>query len=262
MIAAMTQKKTSLAYKFIKAMVRLFSPDYEYIGTDKLPDEPVVLVGNHCQMFGPIAAEVHPIRQDCIWCAGQMMILREVPSYAFGDFWSQKPASVRWLFRIASYLIAPLAVIVFCNARTIPVYRDRRLAQTFRLSLDALEEGADVVIFPEHDVPHNNVVYDFQERFIDLARFYYKRTGRPLSFVPVYYAPKLGKAVIGSAVSCDPKKPFSEERARIRSELMAQLTEMARALPPHTVVPYRNIPKKYYPLNTDTDWSPEGVSGR
>ena len=156
----------------------------------------------------------------------------------------------------------PLSVLIFNNADTIPVYHDGRLKDTFRKSVDALEEGSSLVIFPEQNVRYNHIIYDFQERFIDLARFYYKRTGRPLSFVPVYYAPKLGKAVIGSAVSCDPKKPFSEERARIRSELMAQLTEMARALPPHTVVPYRNIPKKYYPLNTDTDWSPEGVSGR
>ena len=28
-------------------------------------------------------------------------------------------------------------------------------------------------------------------------------------------------------------------------------TGLARALPPHTVVPYRNIPKKDYPKNTD-----------
>ena len=27
------------------------------------------------------------------------------------------------------------------------------------------------------------------------------------------------------------------------------ITEIAEALPEHTVVPYRNIPKKYYPSN-------------
>jgi hypothetical protein len=30
---------------------------------------------------------------------------------------------------------------------------------------------------------------------------------------------------------------------------MEQITLTACALPPHTVVPYRNIPQKYYPSN-------------
>ena len=36
---------------------------------------------------------------------------------------------------------------------------------------------------------------------------------------------------------------------RICSYLMKEITEIARGLPKHTVVPYRNIPKKEYPFN-------------
>ena len=39
------------------------------------------------------------------------------------------------------------------------------------------------------------------------------------------------------------------ERSRIRDYLMQEITDIACALPEHTVVPYRNIPKKYYPSN-------------
>ena len=35
----------------------------------------------------------------------------------------------------------------------------------------------------------------------------------------------------------------------IRGYLMDAVTDMACALPEHTVIPYRNIPKRYYPSN-------------
>ena len=45
-------------------------------------------------------------------------------------------------------------------------------------------------------------------------------------------------------------EPGGELRARICAGLMDRITAMAAALPPHTVVPYRNIPKRDYPKNT------------
>jgi hypothetical protein len=43
------------------------------------------------------------------------------------------------------------------------------------------------------------------------------------------------------------------ERERIRRYLMENITDIARSLPEHTVVPYRNIPRKLYPKNTDCE---------
>ncbi len=249
----MTQKKTSLAYKFICFLLRRFTPDYEFIGAENMPEEPAVIVANHCQIYGPVAAELHALRDDRIWCAGQMTVPKEVPAYAYADFWSQKPRSVRWFYRIFSYLIVPLAACIFGNARVIPVWRDKRLADTFRETLDTLEAGSDVVIFPEQDVPCNNILYDLQERFLDLARFYRKRTGRDLPFVPLYIAPKLGTIVVGAPIRFDPEANFKEERQRIRQALTDSITRMARELPPHTVVPYRNMPRRLYPRNTDPE---------
>ena len=39
------------------------------------------------------------------------------------------------------------------------------------------------------------------------------------------------------------------QRQRICGYLKDEITRMARALPRHRVVPYRNIPKKDYPYN-------------
>lgn len=106
-----------------------------------------------------------------------------------------------------------------------------------------------MVIFPEHYVEHNNIVHDFQDKFIDLARFYYKKTGQTLSFVPLYLAPRLKTMFYGKPIAFDPAAPIAEERKRICEALMDSITEIAISLPKHTVVPYPNIPKKLYPKN-------------
>lgn len=246
------KKNTSfsyLCYRAIRGLVRVFYPKPTLEGLENWPEEPCILVGNHCQMNGPIVVELYIPGKRNIWCAGQMMHLKDVPAYAYQDFWSGKPKSVRWFYKGLSYLIAPLSVCIFNQAHTIGVYRDARIASTFKKTITALEDGANVVVFPEHLVPHNNIVYDFQDKFIDVARLYYKRTGKKLAFVPMYIAPKLRKTVFGAPVLYDPEAPKDLERVRVAGELMDRITELALNLPRHTVVPYANISKKDYPMN-------------
>ena len=178
-----------------------------------------------------------------------MMHLKDVPAYAFGDFWSQKPRWTHPFYRLVSYIIAPLSVCIFNNANTIGVYRDSRILSTFKETVKKLQNGASVVIFPEHDQKHNNIIYDFQDKFIDVAKLYYKKTGKEVCFVPLYIAPKLRKMYIGKPIRFNSAAAIEDERERIKKYLMEEISEIAYSLPRHTVVPYRNIPKKDYPLN-------------
>ncbi|MCR5825087.1 MAG: hypothetical protein K6G54_00825 [Oscillospiraceae bacterium] len=239
-------------YRFIRFWVRLFYPRVQVVGAEQLPDEPCIFVGNHAKTNGPITAELYFPVERCTWCTGEMMHLREVPDYAYRDFWSRKPRYSRWLFRIASYLIAPLSVCVFNNAACIGVYRDMRILGTFRETVQKLCEGVSVVIFPEHDVPHNNIVCEFQDRFIDVARMYRKKTGKAVCFVPFYVAPRLHGLYLGAPVRFDPAAPPEQERRRICNAMMDGVTALARALPEHVVVPYPNVPKRAYPTNKES----------
>ncbi len=200
-------------------------------------------------MNGPIACELYFPSNRYTWCAGQMMKLKEVPAYAYEDFWSGKPRYCRPFYKILSHIIAPLAAFIFNNANTIAVYRDNRILSTFKTTVSKLKEGANIVIFPGHNVKHNNIIYDFQDKFIDIARLYHKRTGKELSFVPLYIAPKLKQMYLGKPIKFSAEAPITNERRRICDYLMTEITDIARSLPKHTVIPYRNIPKKDYPTN-------------
>ncbi len=243
------KKKGAKLFALIKGVVKLCYPKTDVIGQENLPDEPVIIVGNHCQMNGPIVGELYVPNAPYIWCAGEMMHLHDVPAYAFQDFWSQKPAWTHPFYRLLSYIIAPLSVCIFNNARTIGVYHDSRILSTFKTTVKTLQDGKSVVIFPEHDVQYNQIIYAFQDKFIDVAKLYYRKTGKELAFVPMYIAPKLKKLYLGKPIRFNATAPMDEERSRICNYLMAEITAIAEALPEHLVVPYRNIPKKNYPSN-------------
>ncbi len=246
----MNNKKISPLYKIIKAGVRFFYPRVTVEGAGNLPPEPCIIAGNHCQMHGPICCELYFPRKRYTWCAGEMMHLKDVPAYAYADFWSGKPGYIRWFYKVLSYIIAPLSVCVFNNADTIGVYHDGRILSTFKETAAALSEGASVVIFPEHNVPHNHIVCDFQDRFIDIARIHYRKTKTELSFVPMYIAPDLKKMYIGKPAKYNAQNPIEAERERIKAYLMDEITKIASGLPRHTVVPYANLAKKDYKENT------------
>ena len=253
------KKETSLIFKIIKCLVRLFYGKMEIVGIENLPSDNTIIVGNHCQMNGPIAGELFLPKNCYTWCAGQMMHLKEVPDYAFEDFWAQKPRWTHPFYKILSHLIAPLSVCIFNNARTIGVYRDMRIMSTFKTTIKMLKEEKNILIFPERDEKYNNILYQFQENFVDVAKLYYKQTDLSLTFVPLYIAPKLRKLYIGAGIVYNSENAIEEERKRISAYLSSEITDMARALPLHTVVPYRNIPKRYYLTNKDVTKVP--VSG-
>ena len=239
-------------YRCIRRVVQWVYPRTRVEGAQNLPDGPCVIVGNHAQVHGPIACELYLPGKHYTWCAGEMMRVKDVPAYAYRDFWSGKPKRVRWLFRIASYLIAPLAACVFSNANCIAVYRDTRALSTFRETLARLREGARIVVFPEENVPGNGLLWHFQRGFVDVARMHYARTGEALSFVPLYVAPELHALYLGRTVVFDPHAPVAGERERVCEALAAAITGMARDLPAHTLVPYPNLPKREYPSNKES----------
>ena len=182
-----------------------------------------------------------------------MMKTKEVPDYAYHDFWDEKPKALKPLFRVISYIIAPFAACVMRCGDTIAVYHDTRVINTFRNTVKKLRAGQHIIIFPECKKGYNQILCDFQKNFVDVAKLYYKRTGKALNFVPMYLAPKLHKVYFCKPIQFDPTAPIADERRRICQALMDSITAQAESLPEHIVVPYPNIPKKDYKTNHSTE---------
>ena len=238
-----------IVYRIIRMIASIVTPVYQIEGMENLPKGPAVIVGNHSQLYGPVAAELYFPKEHYTWCISNMMEKECVADYAYADFWSKKPAVVRPFYKLLSRMLPTISEIIFTNAATIPVYRDKRVMKTFQLSCDKLKENAAVVIFPEEYEEYNNIVHHFQRGFVHVAKYYYRQTGECVPFVPMYVCPKLGKLVFGKPIYYSPDLKSDEEADRICSYLQDSISELAYKLPKHHVVPYPNVSKRYYPLN-------------
>ena len=237
-------------YKAASAVVRLLYPAPEFSGLENLPKGcPCIIVGNHAHTYGPFYMELYLPCERAIWCIGEIMDPQEAADYAFKDFWSRKPLWCRWVYRLLSYVFALLSVAVLKHAHCIGVYKDSRLLSTMRESIRHMKQGDNIVIFPEHEVTYNDIVWEFQQGFVDLAAVYTRQTGEPVDFVPMYIAPKLKRVCLGKPIAFDPKASLDAERDRVCHALMDEITDMARDLPPHVAVPYPNLPRHMYNLN-------------
>ena len=236
-------------YLIVRKLAAMLTPVMEIEGAENLPEGPAVVVGNHSQAFGPVAAEIYFPKEHYTWCISEMMEKDRVADYAYTDFWSKKPKIVRPFFRLLSHMLPTISEIVFTNAYTIPVYRDKRIMKTFQISCDKMKENAAVVIFPEEYTEYNNIVHHFQRGFVHVAKYYYRQNGVAIPFVPMYVCPELKKMVFGKPVYYAPDSKIDAEAERICTYLQDSISEIAYNMPRHKVVPYPNVSKRYYPYN-------------
>ena len=105
--------KKHIVYRIVRGLAGLFMPKFQPEGIENLPDGPAIVVGNHSQAFGPVAAELYFPRAHYTWCISEMMERERVADYAYQDFWSKKPALIRPFFRLVSYMLPRISEIVF-----------------------------------------------------------------------------------------------------------------------------------------------------
>jgi hypothetical protein len=93
------------------------------------------------------------------------------------------------------------------------------------LSVDALEEGYNLLIFPEKpsDRYDKESYKDFNTGFASLGRAYFERTGQSLDFYPCWSDSRTHSFRIGKPVTFDPSNDARTEKLRISTELRDQM---------------------------------------
>lgn len=241
--------KKPLGFRILEKVVKLFFGKTEFMDIDKIPNEPCFIIANHSQLYSPIACQLDFPTKKVIWATGEVTNTKDFPKYAQTVFWGSKPKWTKWFYKIISYLLAPIFAYVTSNADVLPVYRDARMLSTFKLTVETIHNGTNVVIFPESPVEFNQIVNEFNDKFVDAARFYYTKYKKELYFVPMYNAAKLKKARFGTPIKYDSTLPIEEQRKIICDYLKNEITALGEGFPLHKVVPFNNINKKDYKNN-------------
>ena len=133
-------------------------------------------------------------------------------------------------------LISPLLVWVFNSLEAIPVYRGqpKELMRTFRETLNAMQAGDNILVFPENAENHapgeggyaREGVGQLYTGFAMIAPMYYAKTHKRAVFVPIYASRKHRTLTIGQGVVYDPDNNATAEKLRIVDALLDSMQAM------------------------------------
>lgn len=188
-----------------KSLFKVFKSSPEIINlnsSDTNNTQPAIFLANHSAAGGPFTLGLYFPRNIVPWGAHEMCgDYQSRWKYLYNVFYQQK---LGWHKAPAFLMASGFAVIsgmVYDGAELIPTYKDARFAKTIRMSLRALENGKDILIFPENsDDGYHDVLTEYHPGFILLAKKYKQRTGRDIPIYTVYYSGKENKVIIDEPV--------------------------------------------------------------
>ena len=227
-------KKEKLVTKTVIGILRPFNRhrmvNLDHIRQDS--ENPLVFLGNHAEIYGPIASALCfpvPVR---FWVISHMMgRSRDVRAYLYENTFSKKTFLPVFVRRLLARLMGWLSVNVMCGLNAIPVYRDSpmKLRMTLRKSVEALENGDNLMIFPEHpDGKYvKGSVSELSPGFLMLAEAWWKRSGKKLRIMPVFANREKRTFTFGDEITYEPENGYAAEQERILQEARNQLLQLA-----------------------------------
>ena len=204
--------------------------DLDHVKLD--PDNPVVFLGNHAEIYGPIASALCfpvPVR---FWVISKMMFKKkDVRAYLYENTFSKKTYLPVFVRKLLAWYLGWLSVNVMNALRAIAVYRDSpmKLRQTLRESVEALEQGENLMIFPEH--PEGKYVKggisELSPGFVMLAEAWWKKTGKKMRMMPVFANREKRTFTFGEEIVYEPENGYAAEQERILEAAYQQLTALS-----------------------------------
>ncbi len=218
----------------VMGMLRPFNR-HKMVNLDRVkqdPENPIVFLGNHAEIYGPIASALCfpvPVR---FWVISKMMFkAKDVRAYLYENTFSKKTFLPVFVRKFLAWILGWLSVNVMSSLKAIAVYRDSpmKLRQTLRESVEALENGDNLMIFPEH--PEGKYVKggisELSPGFLMLAEAWWKKSGKKLRIMPVFANREQRTFTFGEEIGYEPENGYAAEQERVLKEAYEQLAALS-----------------------------------
>ena len=208
--------------RWVAGLLKLFIRNPKIRGMDKVsPEEGAVYCANHQAWYGPVVLMLYGGVSWRPWVNAEIMEKERCAPYLLKDFIGPVLHFRGGGGVLLSRILAPLCIRLMGLVGAIPVHHgSRRILETFRESAEALVGGKSLLIFPERpSLKEKERVQPFQGGFLGIAREHWKRTGKALSFYPVYVDKRRRAITFGDKISYRPESPYPLEKERILREL-------------------------------------------
>ncbi len=221
---------TRLTIRMLRPFNRHTMVDLDHVKED--PENPIVFLGNHAEIYGPIASALCfpvPVR---FWVISKMMFRKQdVRAYLYENTFSRKTFLPVFVRKLLAWFLGWLSVNVMNALRAIPVYRDSpmKLRQTVRESVEALKNGENLMIFPEHPEGKyvKNGISELSPGFLMLAEAWWKKAEKQLRIMPVFANREKRTFTFGEEIRYEPENGYAAEQERILKEAYEQLSALS-----------------------------------
>jgi hypothetical protein len=218
--------------ELIEKVLKIFYPKVTFDRCGVEIDEPAVFVANHEDSFGPIASYLNFPIKLYPWVMYNLFEKGICARYIEEDFFKKELNLWQPLSRLISIFIESICVAIFNYIEAIPVYpNSRRIIETIVKSIEYLEAGKSLIIFPEiPDECLNRYINRFKTGFIEISRKVYHINGLVLKIYPVCIDKKKRVIKLGKPTKYDPEKSFIAEKKRIEKHLEMEITRLKREI--------------------------------
>lgn len=216
-------------YRIAVPVLRLCIPKLKPVWEVPFDGEPAVFICNHERATGPLEmATRFPLRETShIWIYAAPLSRETTPAYVRQDHWWNENGKLAPLWdRIIPPVVALVLPPVLRSAPHVPVYHDARAATTMKESLRLLQDGRNLVIFPE--IPTGFGEHDrekINEGWLMILSMYARRAGKPLKIWPVHLDLAGKEMRIHAPFTMDPDRPVRDQTGELTKKVLQGIFE-------------------------------------
>lgn len=224
------KQKRKTYFRVLKRIMRCRykEPTFVYLG-EKIGNGAVIL-SNHEGTDSPMAMEIYLDRPLRMWGAAEMNSgVVELYKYQTKIYYHEKKHWNIHLARIFCLLASPLTNLFYSGLDLISTYHDARFVRTIRESMEALDSGDNVVIYPE--VSDNGYLAELEAfhggfaTFADICR----RKGRDTKTFVSYFRKSDNLYIIDAPVMySELYERFGGDREKISCYLCDRCNELGK----------------------------------
>ena len=189
---------------------------------------PAVYIVHHQNMRGPVLSMAWLNFSVRLWVLDvfcrRKSCFRQFFNYTFTKRFGLPKA-------LAAVIVFPISLFVpmlMRSIRAIPVSRGSKdVINTFRHSIATLTSGESLLISPDINYSDKDLhIGEMYQGFLDLEKFYKRRTGKPLAFVPMHICSRKRIIYVGEAIYFDTDEDFRSEKAKVYQQIKTEFLRL------------------------------------
>ena len=217
-------------FRFLKKIMRIFIKEstFTYLGGEKIT-EPTIILSNHVGTSAPLAWELYGKTHMRFWGAAEMNSgLISLYKYQSRVFYHEKKHWNIHLARLFCIIASPLTNMFYKGLNLISTYHDIHFKKTIDESIETLNDGKSLIIFPEiSDKGYLDELEGFHQGFTMLCRVL-RRKGIDAPITVAYYRKNEKRYVIDKPVMLSELFTQDADHGEIANMLCKRCNELGK----------------------------------